>query len=47
MDVNKASLHRDLIQEVYMKISEGLLNPHNEICKLQKSLYDLKQATRQ
>ncbi|GJW53621.1 retrotransposon protein, putative, ty1-copia subclass [Tanacetum coccineum] len=49
MDVKTAFLNGHLSEEVYMVQPEGFVNPKypNRVCKLKRSIYGLKQASRQ
>ena len=48
MDVKTAFLNGNLSEDVYMIWPEGFVDPKNarKICKLQKYIYGLKQASR-
>ena len=48
MDVKTAFLNGNLTEDMYMMQPEGFVDPTNagKICKLQKSIYGLKQASR-
>ena len=48
VDVNNAFLYSDLEKEVFIKMPPGFYsNKPNQVCRLRKSLYGLRQAPQQ
>ena len=44
LDTTTAFLHGDLDEEIFMKQPEGFVQDTKKVCKLQKSIYGLKQS---
>ncbi|KAL0361772.1 UNVERIFIED_CONTAM: Retrovirus-related Pol polyprotein from transposon RE2 [Sesamum radiatum] len=47
LDINSAFLHGFLEEDIYMHVPEWYVAPLGKVCRLKRSLYGLKQASRQ
>ena len=47
MDVKSAFIHGYIHEDIYMKKTKGYISEPSFVCKLKKSLYELKQAPRE
>lgn len=48
LDINNALFHGYIDEDIYMKLPEGYTKATDgQVCKLKRSLYGLKQASRQ
>ena len=47
MDVKSAFMHRYIHEEIYIKHPKGYISDPSLVCKLKKSLYELKQSPRE
>ena len=47
MDVKSSFLHGDLEEDIYMRKNEGYIEDSSLVCKLSKSLYEIKQSPRE
>jgi hypothetical protein len=47
MDVTNPFLHDDLFEDIYMEQPQGFMQDSSLVCRMKKSLYGLKQASRE
>ena len=46
LDVKSAYLHSEIDEEIYLEQPEGFIDKQDQVCRLRKSIYGLKQAAR-
>ena len=44
MDIKTVFLNGDLIEEIYIEVPDGVIAPPGSVCKLNRTLYGLKQS---